>query len=776
MEIKKMKKIFNQYSVKSEYNTSKFIKDIFGWYIFDDGGVMEVVLNLTSSYYFSKDQVDKAVEFASVASKNGHQVFLAPAVRKKDLGKKRSDGENVLGSRCLWVDVDPPVKTLPPDEMKQEAEKLLKTFIEELKQYRIKPSYIVSSGNGFHVYFHFQRMYEYGVDEWNEFQRALVELAKGDPQAKDMTRLLRFPGTINLKDKANPKPVEIIGGSGHLCNPDDFKKIVRDFPKTKTVSVVPSDIKPLGFIPPCIESLLNPESKPPLGNRHQVRRVVSTFLFGEGVSMDDAIQQVMHTTDDPKKAEADVKGVYNVLELNPGRYSIGCNEGSELRSLVDSKVTICDKDNCQFGKPKTNKSEKEEKKKIPSAWFPGLIDLVLADDGEIAFLVLEDGNLALKKEYPSSEGVLVPPDAKHIQWLLPRYSKVLKYFNNDDNKELFDDLVNHLQGISDLPSNNHYMLNALWLMHTYLFDMSSYSPIIWFYAIAGRGKTRTGNGLTYIAWRGVSVITVREPHVIRLANDHRATIFFDCTDLEKKMKKSGSDDVFLCRFEQGKKVARVIHPDKGPFYDTEYYDVYGPTIIATNEPVNAILESRSIQTIMPESDRIFNDDVIPEDGLLYRERLVAFRARVLKHQNLPTVDKPIRGRLGDIMRPLLQVLKLFSFELEWFFEILYEFDRNLKENISESREAQVVRAIYELRCYVSNERLSNEKILDCLNADRPERYHMTPKSLGWITKSLNFKKYSDGKQRGIYWDENLVAMLCGRYGINYKQNNGILTI
>jgi len=309
----------------------------------------------------------------------------------------------------------------------------------------------------------------------------------------------------------------------------------------------------------------------------------------------------------------------------------------------------------------------------------------------------------------------------------------------------------------------------------YLFDKSSYSPILWYFAIAGRGKSRTGDGLIYVCWRGVSVITVREAHVIRLATDLRATIFFDCTDLDKKMKKSDSDDVFLCRFQQGKKVARVLHPDKGPFEDTEYYEVYGPTVIATNEPVNSILESRSIQTIMPESDRIFNDDVFAEDGLAYRERLVAFRARHLS-QNLPVVGKPIKGRLGDIMRPLLQVLSLFSDDTEWFMEILHDFERSQKENISETKEARVVRAIYESRGQVRNERLSNEKILEKINFDKPERYHMAPKSLGWITRSLNFQKYSDGKQRGIYWDEYLVAMLCGRYGIEYKQDTGPLTV
>jgi len=520
---------------------------------------------------------------------------------------------------------------------------------------------------------------------------------------------------------------------------------------------------------------LNPENKPPKGKRHLVRRVAATFLYKEGVSLEDAVKSLMHTGGNPKKVETDVRGIYRILERDPGRYSVGCKDGSSLKSLVDAGVTVCDKGNCQFGKPGSKKADSKEEKKILSAWFPGLVDLVLDEDGEVAYLMIENGNLVLKKEFSTSKGTLVPPPKDKIIWLLPRYTEVVRHFNSDSDIKLFEDLVVHFHGISQLPTENHYMLNALWAMHTYQFDKSSYSPMQWFYAIAGRGKSRTGMGMIHTAWRGVQVITVAEPHIIRLATDLRASIFFDCTDLSKKIQKAGTEDVFLYRYEQGAKIARVLYPEKGAFDDTVYYEVYGPTIIATNEPVNSILETRSIQTIMPESNRMFNNDVKAVDGLLFRERSVAYRARHMA-DDLPTINKPAIGRLGDIMRPLLQVLKQFSDEDQWFFEILSDFEQNLKEDIAESKEAQIVRVIYELRSQVRNGKLSNEKILDTLNQDRPERFHMTAKGLGWKTKSLNFKKYSDGKQRGIYWDEILVAMLCVRYGIDYKQDTGPLTI
>jgi len=199
-------------SVKSEFSKSKFINDMFDWSHIDDG-VMEVVLDLTTSKYFDPDQVDEAVKFALDASKHCRQVYFGPAMREHNLGKTRSDINNIFGTRGLWVDLDPLDKDLPPKELKQQVKDQLESALKRLQAYHLEPSYIVSSGNGFHIYWFFQKLFFPGDDEWMAMQAALVQITGGDVQAKDVTRLLRFPGTLNLKDITEPKPVEIIGGT-----------------------------------------------------------------------------------------------------------------------------------------------------------------------------------------------------------------------------------------------------------------------------------------------------------------------------------------------------------------------------------------------------------------------------------------------------------------------------------------------------------------------------------------------------------------------------------
>ena len=303
----------------------EFFLDLTGWNKFE-GGVLEIATNYATSRYFSQDQIPELIQYANENAQAGIEVHFGPAVRENDLGNTRSNSENILWSTCFWVDIDAPDKTVSAEDQIKAAKNLLNTCIAKLKAYKIEPSYIVESGHGYHLYFIIKRLHCPPVEDWSVIQNALIELADGDRQAKDSTRLLRVPGTRNYKDRDNPVDVRMMSASKRKYVEDDFKQIIVDFtPKVSNpVRTSQSDSKPLGFMPPCIESMLTPGNKPQKGYRHLVRRVVATFLFGEGVSQEDAVSNLVHTGDDSKKVEADVRGVYKTVERVPGRYSVGC--------------------------------------------------------------------------------------------------------------------------------------------------------------------------------------------------------------------------------------------------------------------------------------------------------------------------------------------------------------------------------------------------------------------------------------------------------------------
>jgi len=400
-----------------------------------------------------------------------------------------------------------------------------------------------------------------------------------------------------------------------------------------------------------------------------------------------------------------------------------------------------------------------------SASFDGLVDLVLNDHGELVFLVKQGGALIMKSEHAIGGKLFIPPPEDKIIWKIPSGSEVIRHWNQDTDSVLFDDLVQYHSTISELPSQDHYRFLAAWVFHTYLTEKFEYSPIPWFHGIAERGKTRTGKGMIYSSYRGVHLITLREAHFLRLAQDLKATLFIDAMDIWKKAEAAGSEDILLCRFEKGAKVPRVLYPEKGKFRDTVYFSVYGPTTVATNEPVNEIFASRTIPVIMPESARQFEDDIRPVDGLPFRERLLAFRGRWMD-RDLPAVTKPCAGRLGDILKPLRQIVNAICHDEDWFMKFVKDLEVQRKHVGADSLDAEVVAAMVQERKSISNGHLLNEVLLNALNEKRSERENITPQKLGKIVARLGFEKYSSGQQRGFYWKDDLVVRLCKRYGIN----------
>ena len=97
---------------------------------------------------------------------------------------------------------------------------------------------------------------------------------------------------------------------------------------------------------------------------------------------------------------------------------------------------------------------------------------------------------------------------------------------------------------------------------------------------------------------------------------------------------------------------------KVPFNDTVYYDIYGPTIISSNEQLDKILETRCLPITMPNRPGNY-ENPRPELALELKERLTAWRA---KHLFTTFADmepiEGISGRLWDIAKPMFFVNSL----------------------------------------------------------------------------------------------------------------------
>lgn len=409
---------------------------------------------------------------------------------------------------------------------------------------------------------------------------------------------------------------------------------------------------------------------------------------------------------------------------------------------------------------------------VYTALFENLVDLV-EHNGNPAFLVKEGNGLSILTRIKRDGVLYIPPPKEQIPWLLPRGEEILKFYElqrllspRDRDRALYDDLLSYHKAISELPGEEYYDLVVAWDFHTYLLEAVQYSPIICLFAVPERGKSRTGKGMIHVAYRGIHVESLRDAYLVRVAHNLRASLFFDVKDIWQKAEKNGTEDILLHRFEKGARVPRVLFPDRGAHRDIVYYSIFGPTIIGTNEGVHRILETRAVPINMPETSKRFENDVTPEIALPLKERLVAFRAAHLGRE-LVSIQKPAAGRLGDILKPLQQIIRMVKPEREpAFLRLVRELEAEKLIEKADSLEAQILMTIIRLKAQVEGDLLPIKAITDTLNEGRPDRSRITYQRVGRRLSAMGFKKVraSDGAF-AIIWDGENIARMKETYGL-----------
>jgi hypothetical protein len=105
----------------------------------------------------------------------------------------------------LYVDLD----CGPGKRLRDKADAL--SQLQRLAVLGLQHSMLVDSGNGFHAYWPLREPLE--REERSAWQNAMLALAStlhADPSVADLPRILRVPGTLNWKDRSNPKPVRLL--------------------------------------------------------------------------------------------------------------------------------------------------------------------------------------------------------------------------------------------------------------------------------------------------------------------------------------------------------------------------------------------------------------------------------------------------------------------------------------------------------------------------------------------------------------------------------------
>jgi hypothetical protein len=143
-------------------------------------------------------------------------LYFGVATRDGKGGKK----ENIIHIPCVWCDVD--FKDTPREVAAQ-----------NLKEFPFRPSIIVKSGGGIHLYWVLKEPAEkQDITAIEDINHRIADQLGGDHNACDAARVLRVPGTKNRK--YNPAPLcEVTQQNDFFYTIDDFLEILPESTQNK---------------------------------------------------------------------------------------------------------------------------------------------------------------------------------------------------------------------------------------------------------------------------------------------------------------------------------------------------------------------------------------------------------------------------------------------------------------------------------------------------------------------------------------------------------------
>lgn len=175
----------------------KFIKTMFSGL---DGyiEIREIADGQAKTKYF-KSVKDLINNYDPSIDKN---IYIGMMTRNKKRGKL----QDTLKTRALWLDFDDVQSYI-------EVEYILN--MNKLPQ----PSIVINSGHGYHVYYILDKA------AGREIEPVIKQLAYttgADGKATDLARIMRVPGTLNVKDPYNPVKCEVMSMSKNTFNLDEL--------------------------------------------------------------------------------------------------------------------------------------------------------------------------------------------------------------------------------------------------------------------------------------------------------------------------------------------------------------------------------------------------------------------------------------------------------------------------------------------------------------------------------------------------------------------------
>jgi len=247
-------------SKSSRKKTQLFFERLFG----KTNGLIEIRALPSGKQIFTRD-LEKLLAF--IQTHINENVYFGAATRKGRDGSKAG----VLDVRALWADMD--WKDLVGG--KAEADRRIENF-------SLKPSIIVSSGHGYHLYWLLRKPVKASM-EIEGFLKGIAFALGADPSAAELARILRVPGTFNHKYGEKLLVTRSVD-NGLRYDLEDFEKWRIEIPKVAitpvrfTDTLAEVDLQKFKLSPHIMELIQKGWQGDPYRSRSEADQAVITSL------------------------------------------------------------------------------------------------------------------------------------------------------------------------------------------------------------------------------------------------------------------------------------------------------------------------------------------------------------------------------------------------------------------------------------------------------------------------------------------------------------------
>ena len=269
--------------------------------------------------------------------------------------RRNGKASNCINSNIIWLDFD----KIKDNETLEEIHYRATESIERAKlpPYTMK----VCSGNGYHFYWKLRE----ATKESEKLLKQLAEITGADTKATDKARIMRLPGTQNVKDLSNIKKCELL--EVHQENIYDVS-IFENISKTKANQEEKQATEKKGFIDlidedidrECIKNMLKGVKK---GYRKfSLGRLIKHFQQKGYIKKNTLeLMQEWNKRNNPKLREEDLKGTFYKY-WSTDYMLLGCKISDN--SIQEKLDKFCFSDVCKFQKNLPTKIDLKNSSKI----------------------------------------------------------------------------------------------------------------------------------------------------------------------------------------------------------------------------------------------------------------------------------------------------------------------------------------------------------------------------------------------------------------------------